>query len=78
MAGTRKVLPPGSLIPRPGQIEVRIGAPLTFDGLAGEAPAKARRAVADQVMQAIQALSGQEYVAMYASDRKAELAGGGG
>lgn len=78
MIGTRKVLPPGRLVPRPGQIEVRIGMPLTFGALADEAPAKARRAVADQVMKAIQALSGQEYVAMYASDRKAELAEDGG
>ncbi|MBV9857812.1 MAG: 1-acyl-sn-glycerol-3-phosphate acyltransferase [Streptosporangiaceae bacterium] len=75
MIGTRKVLPPGHMVPRPGRIEVRIGKPLTFADLAGEAPAKARRAVADQVMQAIQALSGQEYVPMYASDRKAQLAG---
>jgi hypothetical protein len=29
-------------------------------------------------MKAIQALSGQEYVPMYASDRKAELNGGPG
>ena len=33
----------------------------------------ARRAITDDVMKAIQALSGQEYVPMYASDRKAEL-----
>jgi 1-acyl-sn-glycerol-3-phosphate acyltransferase len=77
MVGTRKMLPPGHLVPRPGQIEVRIGSPLAFGGLAGEAPAKARRAVADQVMQAIQILSGQEYVHVYASDRKAELAADG-
>src|SRR5204862_477001 len=41
-------------------------------------PAKARRAITDDVMKAIQALSGQEYVPMYASDRKAELNGGPG
>jgi hypothetical protein len=31
--------------------------------------------VADQVMQAVQALSGQEFVPMYASVRKEELNG---
>ena len=78
MTGTREVLPPGRLVPKPGQIEVRVGAPLTFGDLAGEAPARARRAVADRVMRAIGELTGQEYVHMYASDRKAELAGGTG
>ena len=28
--GTRRVLPPGRVVPRPGRIEVRIGAPLQF------------------------------------------------
>ena len=37
-------------------------------------PAKARREIGDRVMAAIRELSGQEYVHMYASDRKAELA----
>ena len=64
MVGTRRVLPPGHLVPRPGRIEVRFGAP----------PGQARRQIADQVMAAIQQLSGQEYVPVFASDRKAELA----
>jgi hypothetical protein len=37
-------------------------------------PARARGAIADQVMAAIARLSGQEYVHTYASARKAELA----
>ena len=37
-------------------------------------PGKARQLIAEQVMAAIKELSGQEYVHMYASDRKAELA----
>jgi hypothetical protein len=37
------------------------------------APAKGRREVADRVMAAIRELSGQQYVHMYASDRKAEM-----
>ncbi len=77
MMGTREVLPPGSVVPRPGRIEVRIGKPLTFDpSLADAPPAKARRLITEQVMTAIQEITGQEYVHMYASDRKAELAAG--
>jgi len=76
LSGTRHVLPPGHVVPRPGRIEVKIGAPLVFGPeLAAEPPAKARRLIADQVMAAIKDLSGQEYVHMFASDRKAELAG---
>ena len=69
------MLPPGHVVPRPGRIEVRIGQPLALaPELFDQPPAKARRVIADQVMTAIQQLSGQEYVHMFASDRKAELA----
>jgi 1-acyl-sn-glycerol-3-phosphate acyltransferase len=75
MMGTRRILPPGKLMPRPGRVEVRVGKPLTFPPeLTDEPPAKARRLITEQVMAAIQELTGQEYVHMYASDRKAELA----
>jgi 1-acyl-sn-glycerol-3-phosphate acyltransferase len=74
MSGTRKMLPPGSSIPRPARIEVRIGKPLEFGHLAGDPPARARRTIADDVMRAIGELSGQEYVHQYASDVKAKLA----
>jgi 1-acyl-sn-glycerol-3-phosphate acyltransferase len=78
LAGTRQVLPPGSVVPRPGRIGVKIGKPLELaPELDGEAPGKARRLIADQVMSAIRELSGQEYVHMFASDRKAELAADG-
>jgi 1-acyl-sn-glycerol-3-phosphate acyltransferase len=73
--GTRHVLPPGRVVPRPGRIEIKIGAPLDFGPeITAQPPAKARRLIADQVMEAIRKLSGQEYVDMFASDRKAELA----
>ena len=77
MFGTREMLPPGHVLPRPHRIEARVGAPMTFEDLAGLPPARARREVADRVMAAIAELSGQEYVHMYASDKKAELAVGG-
>jgi 1-acyl-sn-glycerol-3-phosphate acyltransferase len=76
MFGTDRVLPPGHSVPRLHRIRIRIGAPLTFGEYEGQGErAQARRAVADQVMQAIQALSGQEFVPMYASVRKEELNG---
>jgi 1-acyl-sn-glycerol-3-phosphate acyltransferase len=75
MIDTEKVLPPGRRIPHPGRIGIRIGEPLTFEGLVAQgAGARQRRAVTDEVVQAIQKLSGQEYVPIYASTRKEELA----
>jgi 1-acyl-sn-glycerol-3-phosphate acyltransferase len=74
MTGTRKMLPPGSSLPRPARIEIRIGKPLEFGHLASEPPARARRIIADEVMRAIGELSGQEYVHEYASDVKAKQA----
>jgi 1-acyl-sn-glycerol-3-phosphate acyltransferase len=81
MIGTDRVLPPGRMVPRPGKIEIRIGKPMTFGtgpatgpGAGREAPGKARRAIADEVVRAIQELSGQEYAPMYASVRKEQLA----
>jgi 1-acyl-sn-glycerol-3-phosphate acyltransferase len=78
MAGTRRMLPPGGRLPRPGQVEVRIGPPVALGDVAGLPPARARGAVADRVMAAIARLSGQEYVHVYGSARKAELAGPAG
>jgi 1-acyl-sn-glycerol-3-phosphate acyltransferase len=78
MVGTDHMLPPGRRIPRPGKIEIRIGEPLEFAEFRDQpAGARQRRAVTDEVVQAIQKLSGQEYVPMYASVRKEELAAAG-
>jgi 1-acyl-sn-glycerol-3-phosphate acyltransferase len=75
MIGSDRVLPPGHAIPRLHRIRMRVGQPLTFEGYRDYLPpARARRAITDEVMKAIQDLSGQEYVAMYASVRKEELA----
>ena len=79
MVGTDRVLPPGRVIPRLGRIEIRIGKPMTFGDIGGGeygAPGKARRAIADEVIGAIQQLSGQDYVSMYATVRKEQLAAG--
>jgi 1-acyl-sn-glycerol-3-phosphate acyltransferase len=59
--GTDKAQPIGATWPRPHRVSVTFGEPLTFPehrGMAGKG--RARRAVTDQVMEAIAALSGQE------------------
>jgi 1-acyl-sn-glycerol-3-phosphate acyltransferase len=75
MKGTDHLLPPGHVVPRPVRVDITVGKPLTFGPeLEGLPAAKARRLVTDEVMKAIQALSGQEYVPVYASTHKEELA----
>src|ERR1700759_2207520 len=44
--GPRRVLPPGSVVPRPGRIEIRIGAPLKFaPEVLAAPPGKARQLI---------------------------------
>ena len=75
MSGTDRVLPPGRRVPRMAKIRISVGKPLTFESYRDlPSAARQRRAVTDEVMRSIQALSGQEYVPMYASVRKEELA----
>ena len=75
MSGTDRVLPPGRRIPRMAKIRITVGKPLTFESYRDlPSPARQRRAVTDEVMRSIQALSGQEYVPVYASVRKEQLA----
>jgi len=75
MSGTRRMLPPGAKVPRLGRVQVKIGKPLSFDEYFDQpAGARQRRAVTDQVVEAIGELSGQEDVPMYASVRKEQLA----
>jgi len=81
MSGTDRVLPPGHKIPRLTSIHIHIaiGEPVTFEAYEGQpCGARQRRAVTDEVMKKIQALSGQEYVPIYASVRKEQLAAANG
>jgi 1-acyl-sn-glycerol-3-phosphate acyltransferase len=78
MSGTQRVLPPGRKVPRISSVRISIGEPLTFDAYKGQpCGARQRRAVTDEVMKSIQALTGQEYVPIYASVRKEQLAANG-
>lgn len=66
LRGTERVQPAGRLFPRLARVEIRFGTPLEFsryEGLEG-APA-IRRAVTDEIMDAIADLSGQIYVDSY-------------
>lgn len=66
LIGTERVQPVGRLFPRLARVEIRFGRPLEFsryEGLEG-APA-IRRAVTDEIMDAIADLSGQIYVDSY-------------
>jgi 1-acyl-sn-glycerol-3-phosphate acyltransferase len=75
MVGTDAIMPPGQRVPRPGKITIIVGEPLTFPEFTDQpAGARQRRAVTDEVVQAIQKLSGQEYVPVYASAHKEQLA----
>ena len=66
LLGTQRVQPVGARMPRLAPVEVRFGRPLEFSRYEGlESSATIRRAITDQVMDAIAALSGQEYVDCY-------------
>jgi 1-acyl-sn-glycerol-3-phosphate acyltransferase len=76
MIDTEKIQPPGQalpkLMPRPG---IRIGKPLDFSRYHGmEHDRFILRAVTDEVMYEIMKLSGQEYVDIYATAAKRQLA----
>ncbi|RAY13103.1 1-acyl-sn-glycerol-3-phosphate acyltransferase [Actinomadura craniellae] len=74
MINTFELMPAGRRLPRLGiRPGVRFGAPLDFSRYYDMADDRAvLRKVTDEIMQAIQALSGQEYVDKYAADAKAE------
>jgi 1-acyl-sn-glycerol-3-phosphate acyltransferase len=77
LIGTFESMPQGAKVPKPGRIEVRFGRPLRFDDVAGKTPDRdTLRSVTDQIMEAIRALSGQEYVDEYASEVKKRLTRG--
>ena len=63
--GTRESVPKGTLIPRPVKVTVRFGEPMYFSMAVGEDEKVAFRRFTDEVMRAIQALSGQEYADEY-------------
>lgn len=72
MVGTFEIQPPGRALPKIRRVTIRFGEPLDFSrhtGMEGERAVV--RAVTDEIMAAILALSGQEYVDAYAAKVKA-------
>lgn len=58
--GTDRIQPVGARLPRIGRITVRFGTPLRFTPSPGVRSGPQRRAATDEIMAAIQELSGQE------------------
>jgi 1-acyl-sn-glycerol-3-phosphate acyltransferase len=75
MLGTFELQPPGRKFPRVGRVTIRFGAPLDFSRFFGmEDQRHVVRAVTDEIMYEVLAMSGQEYVDRYAGEVKAEQA----
>jgi 1-acyl-sn-glycerol-3-phosphate acyltransferase len=67
LVGTRDVQPPGSRRWRRAAVEVHFGAPLHFgDRAAEERSARVLREITETIREAVQHLSGQEYVNTFA------------
>jgi 1-acyl-sn-glycerol-3-phosphate acyltransferase len=66
LQGTENLQPVGSRLPRLARVTVRFGEPISFAGRYDGVPSgRARREVTDEIMTAIQALSGQEPAGVY-------------
>ncbi|SDM43770.1 lysophospholipid acyltransferase family protein [Streptomyces wuyuanensis] len=77
MVGTFEIQPPGQVLPKIKRVTIRFGEPLDFSRYEGMEHEKAvLRAVTDEIMYEILALSGQQYVDEYAVKVKAAQADG--
>ncbi|ONK14987.1 lysophospholipid acyltransferase family protein [Streptomyces sp. MP131-18] len=75
MIDTEKIQPPGKVVPKLMRPGIRIGEPLDFSRYQGmEGDRFILRSLTDEVMYAIMKLSGQEYVDVYATAAKRQLA----
>ncbi|MEU2581755.1 1-acyl-sn-glycerol-3-phosphate acyltransferase [Streptomyces avermitilis] len=75
MIDTEKIQPPGKVMPKLMRPGIRIGKPLDFSRYSGmEHDRFVLRAVTDEVIYEIMKLSGQEYVDMYATAAKRQIA----
>ncbi|MGX4692676.1 lysophospholipid acyltransferase family protein [Streptomyces sp. JNUCC 63] len=75
MIDTEKIQPPGKVVPKLMRPGIRIGKPLDFSRYQGmEHDRFVLRAVTDEVMYEIMKLSGQEYVDIYATVAKRQIA----
>ncbi|CAM4068585.1 1-acyl-sn-glycerol-3-phosphate acyltransferase [Nocardiopsis gilva] len=66
LSGTERIQPIGARVPRIAEISIRFGAPMYFGAeYARMKPGPARREITDEIMAAIQRLSGQEEAGVY-------------
>lgn len=73
LRGTDQLQPVGSRLPTRAKVRVEFGAPLDFTGRFQDVPAgRARRQATDEIMRAIQQMSGQEFAGRY-NDRSPDL-----
>ena len=71
ISGTQRIFPSGSRWPRPSRVRIRIGEPLDFSRYADQRGDRfVERAITDEIMYELMALSGREYVDVYASTLK--------
>jgi len=73
MFNTAEIQPTGKVVPKLKQVSMIFGEPLDFSDAGDPDNPLVLRTVTDQIMQAIQKLSGQEYVDIYASKAKEML-----
>lgn len=71
MFNTEKIQPTGKVIPKIMRVKMIFGEPIFYTG--DPADLKLLRDLTDDLMRKIQELSGQEYVDIYATRRKAEI-----
>jgi 1-acyl-sn-glycerol-3-phosphate acyltransferase len=75
MIDTEKIQPPGKVMPKLMRPGIRIGKPMDFNRYRGmENDRYILRSVTDEVMYEIMKLSGQEYVDIYATAAKRQIA----
>lgn len=75
MVGTQDVMPIGTTVPRIRRIGVIFGEPLDFSRFEGmEGDRFILRSVTDEIMYTLRLLGGQEYLDVYASSVKKQLA----
>ena len=71
MFDTEKIQPTGKVIPKIMRVKMVFGEPIYFSG--DSTNLQLLRDKTDELMRTIQSLSGQEYVDIYATRRKAEM-----
>jgi 1-acyl-sn-glycerol-3-phosphate acyltransferase len=71
MFNTAEIQPTGQVVPKVRRVEMIFGEPLYFAGDTSDL--KVLREITDEIMNAIQELSGQEYVDIYASEAKTNI-----